>query len=136
MRILWWILGVSLKDKKRNEVIRKTMGKACITDKIREARLRWYGHVMRREDENSMKRIVTEEVNERRSRGQQNKRWGDMIQQDMKSFRLKEEHTGDQRKWRGRTPVANPSPQRDLFKPEGDIYKSLMSFKLCNFNQY
>ena len=30
------------------------LGAACITDKIREARLRWYGHVMRGEAENSM----------------------------------------------------------------------------------
>jgi len=55
----------------RNEVIRKTLGVACITDKIQEARLRWYGHVMRREDENSMKRIMMAEVNRccRRSYG-------------------------------------------------------------------
>ena len=46
MRVLRWILGVSLKDKKRNEVIRKALGVACITDKIQEATLRWYGHVM------------------------------------------------------------------------------------------
>jgi len=39
------------------------LGVACITDKIREAKLRWYGHVMRREDENSMKRIMMAEVN-------------------------------------------------------------------------
>jgi len=50
-------------DKKRNEVIRKTLLVAWTTDKIREARLRWYSHVMRREDENSMKRIMTAEVN-------------------------------------------------------------------------
>jgi len=73
MRMLRWILGVSLKDKKRNEVIRKTLAVACITDKIRDAILRWYGHVMRREDENSMKRILTAEVNGRRSRGPQKK---------------------------------------------------------------
>ena len=41
---------VSLKDRKRNEDIRKTLGVACITDKIREDRLRWYCDVMRRED--------------------------------------------------------------------------------------
>src|SRR6218665_863892 len=46
MRMLRWILGVSLQDK-------KDAGVACINDKIR---LRWYGHVMRREDENPMKR--------------------------------------------------------------------------------
>jgi len=37
-------------------------------DKIREARLRWYGHMIRREDEISMKTIITTEVNRRRSR--------------------------------------------------------------------
>ena len=61
--MLQWILGVSLKDKKGNEVIRKTLGVACITDKMQKTRLRWYGHVMRRENQNSMKRIMTAEVN-------------------------------------------------------------------------
>ena len=59
MRMLWWILGASLKDKKRNEVMRKALGVACITEEMREARLRWRSHVMRRENENSMKRIMT-----------------------------------------------------------------------------
>src|SRR6218665_976299 len=90
MRMLRWILGVSLKDKKGSEAIRKTLGVARITDKIREARLRWYGLVMRREDENFMKRIMTAEVNGHHSRGRQKKRWGDMIQ-DMKLLRLKKE---------------------------------------------
>ena len=38
-------------------------------------------------------RIMTAEVNGSRSRGQLKKRWGDIIQQDMKSLRLKKEHT-------------------------------------------
>jgi|SRR6218665_1502843 len=113
MRMMRWILGVSLKDKKRNEVIRKTLGVTCITDKIRESRLRWYGRFLRREDENSMKRIMKAEVNGPHSRGRQKKRWGDIIQQDMKSLRLKTEHTADQKKWRGRIRVADPSPVRD-----------------------
>jgi len=52
-----------------------------------------YGHVMRREDENGMKRIIMAEANGRRSRGRQKKRWGDMIQQDMKLLRLQKEDT-------------------------------------------
>jgi len=38
---------------------------------------------MRREDKNSMKRIMTTEVIGRRSRGRQKKRWGDMIQHEV-----------------------------------------------------
>ena len=33
MRMMRWILGVLLKNKKRNEVVRKMQGVACITDK-------------------------------------------------------------------------------------------------------
>ena len=40
----------TLRDKARNEVIRKTLGVAFITDNTRETRLRWYGHVMKRND--------------------------------------------------------------------------------------
>ena len=41
MRMLRWILGVSLKDRKRNDFIRNKIGVTCITNKIRESRLRW-----------------------------------------------------------------------------------------------
>jgi len=53
-----------------------------------------------------MKRNITAEVNGRRSRGRQKKRWGDITQQDMKSLRLKKEHAADRKKWRGRIRVA------------------------------
>ena len=75
MRMLQWIPGASLENKKRNEVISETLEVACITDKIRGARLRWYGHVMRREDESCVKRIMTAEVTWRCSREQQQKGW-------------------------------------------------------------
>jgi len=68
---------------------------------------------MRREDENSLERIMTADVKGRRSQGRQKKRWGDIIQQDMKSLRLKKEHTGDRKKWRGRIRAADLSPGRD-----------------------
>jgi len=113
MRMLRWILGVSLKDRKRNEDIRRTVGVACITDKIREARLRWYGHVQRREDGNCVKRIMEADVYGHRSRGRQKKRWFDMVQQDLKTLELTTMDADDRDQWRGRTRVADPSPKRD-----------------------
>jgi len=54
-RMLRWILGLTLRDKKRNDDIRRILGVACITDKVWEARLRWFGHVQRREEEDRVK---------------------------------------------------------------------------------
>lgn len=43
MRKLRWILDVFVGEKLQNEEVRKLTGVACITEKIKEARLRWYG---------------------------------------------------------------------------------------------
>jgi hypothetical protein len=112
MRMLRWILGITLKDMQRNENILKRIGVACITDKIREARLRWYGHVERSGD-TSIRRAMKLEVHGLRSRGRQKKRWMDMIQEDLKSLNLKPEDTGRRDMWRQRIRVADPSPARD-----------------------
>jgi hypothetical protein len=113
MRMLRWMLGISLRDRNRNEDIRKKLGVACISDKIREARLRWYGHVMRREEDSCLKRIMKAEVYGRRSRGRQKKRWEDAIREDMKQLKLKNEDTKDRGKWKRRIRVADPSIERD-----------------------
>jgi len=49
MRMIRWICGHTRLDKIRNEVIRGKIGVASITDKIREVRLRWFGHIRRRQ---------------------------------------------------------------------------------------
>ena len=42
-----------------NEEIRRRYGVVDITEKVREARLRWYGHVIRR-DEGELVRYIME----------------------------------------------------------------------------
>ena len=79
MRMLRWILGLTLRYKKRNDDIRRILGIACITDKVREARLRWFGHVQRREEEDCVRRILEANVHGQQSRGRQRKRWIDVV---------------------------------------------------------
>ena len=108
--MLRWILGLTLKDRKRNDDIRRIIGVACITDKVREARLRWYGHIQRREDD-CVKRILEADVHGQRSRGRQRKRWTDVVKCNMEDLWLTVEDTGNRAEWRRRTRVADRSPE-------------------------
>ena len=51
MKMLRFAMGVTRKDKIRNEYIKGTAKEEQLGMKMREGRLRWYGHVMRKEQE-------------------------------------------------------------------------------------
>ena len=51
MRMLRWMSGVTKLDRIRNERFRGTTKVVEISKKVQEIRLKWYGHVLRREDE-------------------------------------------------------------------------------------
>jgi len=48
MKMVHWIYGHTRFDKIRNEEIRGKSGVASIEDKIKYARLRWFGYIRRR----------------------------------------------------------------------------------------
>ena len=49
MRMLKFAMGVTRKDKIKNDYIRGKVKVEWLGMKLREGRLRWYGHVMRRD---------------------------------------------------------------------------------------
>ncbi|XP_009803062.1 uncharacterized protein [Nicotiana sylvestris] len=55
MRILRWMCGHTKKGKIRNEVIRDKVGVESMEDKLQE-RLRWFGHVKRRDTDAPVRR--------------------------------------------------------------------------------
>ena len=54
-----------------------------IFKKVQESRLKWYGHVSRREDEYEGKRVMGMEVPGKRRRGRPKRRWLDSIRNDL-----------------------------------------------------
>ena len=89
LRMIRWICGHTRLDKIRNEVIRDKIGVASIEDKMREARLRWYGHIRTRLMDASVRRCETMECSDyRRSRGRLKKSWSEVIRHDLKTLGL------------------------------------------------
>ena len=82
MRMHRWILGVSRRDRIRNENIRKRLKVLCITEKIRTTRLRWVGHKERSEEEGILKRARNEKIPGRRARGRPKLRWSDVVERE------------------------------------------------------
>ena len=100
MMMLRWMSGVTKLDRIRNERIRGTTKVGEISKKVQESRLKWYGHVLRREDEYVGKRVMAMAVPGKRMRGRPNRRWLDSIRNDLSERELSREHAQDRAKWR------------------------------------
>ena len=83
--------GVAKLDRIRNERIIGTTKVGEISKKVQESRLKWYGHVLRREDEYVGKRVMGMEVPGKRRRGRQKRRWMDTIGDDLSEKELSRE---------------------------------------------
>ncbi|KAF3662952.1 hypothetical protein FXO37_12233 [Capsicum annuum] len=87
MRILHWMCGLTIGDKFRNEIIRKKMGVASVEDKMREGRLRWFGHVMRRSTDAPIRRCERLALYSfRKGRGRSKKYSREVIRHDMEQL--------------------------------------------------
>ncbi|MCJ8745636.1 hypothetical protein PDJAM_G00132350 [Pangasius djambal] len=84
LKMLRFSLGVTRLDRIRNEYIRGTAHVGRLGDKVREARLRWFGHVQRRESEYIGRRMLDMELPGRRRRGRAKRRYMEVINEDMK----------------------------------------------------
>ena len=62
MRMLRWMSGVIKLDRIRNARNRGVTKVAEMSKKVQESRLKWYGHVLGREDEYVGKRVMVMEV--------------------------------------------------------------------------
>ncbi|VDP56203.1 unnamed protein product [Heligmosomoides polygyrus] len=137
-KMLRWTAGVTRMDRIRNDAIRQKFGvapiadkshahgphpKRCysaekfgvapIADKMREARLRWYGHVLRGREDSVGKRGLNFEVMGNRPRGRPKQRWSDTLHMDMNVTGIHLNLALDRERWRHDTRIADHATKRD-----------------------
>ena len=98
--MLRFAMGVTRKDKIRNEYIRSTAKIERLGMKMREERLRWYRHVMRRDQEYVGRKMMEMELPGKRKRGRSKRRFLDVVKEDMWEVGAKETDVEPRTVWR------------------------------------
>ena len=100
MRMLRWMAGVSLSESKSNECVRSMLAIDDIAEVMRRNRLRWFGHVERRDELCWIKRIETLQVDGHGVGGRPRKSWREVLREDMRKKGLCREDACDRSRWR------------------------------------
>ena len=86
MKMLRFAMGVTRKDKIRNEFIRGTVKVERLGLKMRKGRLSWYGHVMRRDQEYVGRKMMEMELPGKRKRERPKRKFLDVVKEDMEKL--------------------------------------------------
>ena len=93
--------GVKLVDRKNAEELMEMLGLKKTLDRMAKANgVRWCGHVIRREDDNMLKKAMMMEVNGQRKRGRPKMTWKRQVEKSVKKVGLKIEEAADRTRWR------------------------------------
>ena len=80
IRMLRWMCGKTMKYKVRNEDICRQVGIAPIEDKLRENRLRWFGHIGCRSKDATVRKMEKIDIAQgKKLRGRQKMTWMEVI---------------------------------------------------------
>ena len=92
--------GGTLKERISSEELRQRLDLEGVKDVIRRGRLRWYGHVMRKQDEDWVKKCISMEVDGKKPRGRPKLTRMDTVKSDMNRMDLTPVLAHDRNVWR------------------------------------
>ena len=93
--------GVKLKEKRNTKELMNMLGIAETIDMVAKRNsMRWYGHVLRRDEEDVLKKALNFKVDGKRRRGRPRKTWKDQVEAEMKRAGLKRVDALDRVRWR------------------------------------
>ena len=95
MRMLRWMCDKTMVDRIKNYECREKLRVASISAKMRENKLRWFGHVRRKTFDAPLRRIESIIVEGKRSRGRPRRTWDEQIKKDLKETHHSKDLTRD-----------------------------------------
>lgn len=99
--IVRMMCGVKLRDRKSNKELMSMVGLSeDIVTLVRRSRLRWYGHVLRRNEEDGIRRALEFEVEGGTGRGRPRLGWKEQVEKDRVKAGLREVEVSDRHAWR------------------------------------
>ena len=107
-RMLRYMTKVRWQDRVTNEEVRERCGVEDLRVRIRTTRLRWFGHVKRREEDNILKRVYDMDIGGRRPVGRPKKTWRKVVEEDMRMLNITEEEVVDRQRWKRL--ISRPTP--------------------------
>ena len=99
MRMVRWMCSIKLKDRFPSRQLRERLGIDDIALVLQQNKLRWCGHVMRKEDD-WVKKCIEYEVEGPRPRERPKRTWREVVEKDCQSRKLNTEDAVDRSKWR------------------------------------
>ena len=95
-----WMCNVKIKDRVPSKELTERLGIDDIILILQQNRLRWYGHVLRKEDTDWVKKCMKDEVEGSRPRGRPKRTWKEVVQKDCQALNLNKEDVMDSGRWK------------------------------------
>ena len=86
------ICGVKMMERRRTDGLMEMLGlKETVVQMAKANGVRWYGHVLRRDDGHVLRKALEFEVKGKRKQGRPRKTWRSQVEKESKSVGLKKE---------------------------------------------
>ena len=100
MRTVRWMCNVKVKDRVPSKELRERLGIDDIILILQQNRLRWYGHVLRKQDTDWVKKCTEYEVEGSRPRGRPKRTWREVVQKDCQARNMNKEDAMTRGRWK------------------------------------
>lgn len=95
-----WSLGYTKLDHMTNDFLMTKMGIQPMADMINENRLRWYGHILRRDTDDVNRKVLDMEVPGKRGRGRPRVTWKGQVDKVMKTKEISQDMALTRSRWK------------------------------------